>query len=489
MTDAWIGIDLGTQSIRVIVLGATGERLARSAAPVSSTRHADGRHEQDPVRWLTLVEELLKRATAALPPGVRVRALAVSGTSGTIVPLDDDGRPTGPAVMYDDRRGAPYTGVVQRAGEHVWERLGYRIQPTWGLPRLLAMRAEQSDTACYGHQPDVVNAWLTGRRTATDLSSALKTGADLDHGGWPTEVLATLRVSQSALPELAPSGTALGTVTSAVARLTGLPDDCLVVAGSTDGCAAQFAAGALRPGTWNSVLGTTLVLKGFATERRGDPLGAVYAHRAPFSAGWLPGGASNTGARAITELLPDADLPALTAAMTGRSDVPVAYPLVGEGERFPFVSDRARAFWTGSAPPADDADRFRAIAFGIAYVERLAFDALASLGYDTTGSVALTGGGARNPWWNALRAAMLDRPCVLPAETEGAAGMALLAAAGARAVDQPDALDPLGDVAAALLDPPTPIEPLTIDASRLQDGYDAFRSRIRPWLDREEPRP
>ena len=80
-----------------------------------------------------------------------------------------------------------------------------------------------------------------------------------------------------------------------------------MVSGATDGCAAQLGAGALSVGSWNSVLGTTLVLKGVTRELIRDPLGAVYSHKAP-NGDWLPGGASSTGAGVISRDFPGADL-------------------------------------------------------------------------------------------------------------------------------------------------------------------------------------
>lgn len=487
MSDAWVGIDLGTQSARVVVLDETGRRLALLAAPLTSTRDGD-RHEQDPAEWLRVVEGLLQRATAQLPAGTTVRALAVSGTSGTIVPLDDRGNPVGPAAMYDDRRGAPHLAEVQRRGAQVWDRLGYRMQATWGLPKLLRMRDAHGSGVVFGHQPDVITSRLVGRRAASDLSSALKTGADLDGIAWPADVFAALGLPLEAVTDVVASGAVIGSVTREAAEATGLPEGCAVVAGSTDGCAAQFAAGALAPGAWNSVLGTTLVLKGFSSERRPDPQGAVYAHRAPFDAGWLPGGASNTGARSISALLPDTDLDALTTAMTARADIPVAYPLVGSGERFPFVSGTAHAVWPQGVPDNEE-DRFRAIAFGIAFLERYSFEMLTSLGYDTAGPVHLTGGGAKNPWWNSLRAAVLGRPCVLPAETEGAAGMALLAAAAVSTPPPDDDRSRLRATADRLLASAEQVVPMQCDRDALDEAYSSFTGLIEPWLDRvQEPR-
>ena len=91
-------------------------------------------------------------------------------------------------------------------------------------------------------------------------------------------------------------GTPLGGLDDEVAATTGLRAGTPVVAGMTDGCAAQIGAGAVAPGTWNAVLGTTLVLKGVTEDLLHDPTGTVYCHRGPQGGWWLPGGASSTGA-------------------------------------------------------------------------------------------------------------------------------------------------------------------------------------------------
>ena len=112
----------------------------------------------------------------------------------------------------------------------------------------------------------VAGSRLVGGPVATDLSNALKTGAHLIDETWPTDVVDALGVPADVLPPLVRPGTVIGHVSAAAAEETGLPAGTPVVAGATDGCAGQLGAGVLRPGSWNSVLGTTLVLKGVARE-------------------------------------------------------------------------------------------------------------------------------------------------------------------------------------------------------------------------------
>ena len=478
----WVGIDLGTQSVRVQALDDRGVVVRAAAEPLTSTRVGD-RHEQDPERWWTATRSALRQVTTAIGDSSRIRALAVSGTSGTIVALDaSTGRPTGAAVMYDDRRGSGFLDRVQERGAAIWDRLGYRMQASWALPGMLALHADGGlpDGSVFAHQPDVITSRLAGRLLPSDLSSALKSGADLDAVEWPGDVLGELGLDPGLLNRVSMSGSLIGTVGAVGAETTGLPVDCAIIAGMTDGCAAQIAAGALARGSWNSVLGTTLVIKGSVDQRLPDPSGAVYAHRAPFGGGWFPGGASSTGAGALSQHLPGRDLDRLGDAL-GDDLPPIAYPLVGRGERFPFVSGAAEAI----LPSGPDEVVFAEIVYGVAAVERLSYDLLADIGYPIRGPILLTGGGARSDAWNRVRADMLGRSVGLSVHQEGAAGMAVLAAAGhAVACDDSLASTALDDAAARMTGVRLTIDPRPAGHERLTDYYRALVGDLhdRGWL-------
>ncbi|ONK10505.1 FGGY family carbohydrate kinase [Streptomyces sp. MP131-18] len=478
----WMGVDLGTQSVRALAVDGRGRTVAAASRPLRGRR--DGpRHEQDPAAWWDLAADALGELTAAL--GRRpIGALAVCATSGTVLLTGPDGGPRTPGLMYDDTRAGALAAEAQDAGAARWGRLGYRMQPTWALPKLLWWR----DRGLLGggvrlvHQPDVVTSALVGHPVPSDSSHALKTGYDLLGERWPAEVLARLRVDPAVLPEVVRPGTVLGHVCRTAAARTGLPAGTPVIAGMTDGCAAQLAAGAVGVGEWNAVLGTTLTLKGVSTSLPHDPTGAVYSHRAPHGDLWLPGGASSTGAGAVRALFPGADLDALTAAAARVRDVPLCYPLAGHGERFPFVAPQARGF-LGDGPlarphdAADAATAFAAVCTGVAHIERLSFHVLARAGSEVGGPVTFTGGAARNAWWNQLRCDMLGVPVRLPANPEPALGMAVLAA-GALTGGVPAAARRLVRVRRTL-------EPDPARTAALTPAYHAFVRLLaeRGWLD------
>ncbi|MFE1361002.1 FGGY-family carbohydrate kinase [Streptomyces harbinensis] len=479
----WIGVDLGTQSVRALAVDDAGGTVAATARPLRG-RRAGPRHEQDPAAWWEGTADALAELSAALG-GRPVGALAVCATSGTVLLTGPGGAPRTPGLMYDDSRAGALAAEAQEAGAVLWDRLGYRMQPAWALPKLLWWRDEgllAEPGARLTHQADVVAAALVGRPVAADSSHALKSGYDLLADRWPAAVLERLRIDPVLLPEVVRPGTVLGEVGRAAAVRTGLPPGTPVIAGMTDGCAAQLGAGALGVGEWNAVLGTTLTLKGVSAALPRDPAGAVYSHRAPYGGLWLPGGASSTGAGAVRALFPDADPAELTAgaARVEVAGLPPCYPLVGAGERFPFVAPGARGF-LGDGPlelrdGGDPAVTFAAVCVGVAQLERLAFEVLAASGADVGGAVSFTGGAARNPWWNQLRCDMLGVPVRLPENPEPALGMAVLAAGAVR-----------GDIPAAarrLVRVRRTLEPDPERTARLTPGYRALVAALerRGWL-------
>ncbi|ANP55067.1 sugar (pentulose or hexulose) kinase [Streptomyces griseochromogenes] len=461
MESAWLGIDLGTQGVRALLVTPDGRVLGGGSARLGRGRREGVRHEQDPGEWWEAVCSACRAALA----GTRadVGGLAVCGTSGTVLLTDDAGRPVGPALMYDDGRAAAEAGRLRSAG--------LAVQDTWALPKVRWL-VDRHGSGRVAHQPDLINAHLVGGPVPTDSSHALKTAYDVERERWPD----LTGLPEGTLPEVVRPGTRLGEVCPAAAGATGVPAGTPVIAGMTDGCAAQIASGALREGAWNSVLGTTLVLKGAAAEPVRDPAGVVYNHRAPQGT-WLPGGASSVGAGVLTARFPGAD-PALLDARAASFEPSraVAYPLVSPGERFPFQAPGATALLLGD--PESDADLWAALLQGVAFAERLCLDYLHHLGAPLDGPLTFTGGAARSAYWNQLRADILGRRARVPRETEPALGMAALAAYGTGATAG------LADAAEGMVRTGTTVDPRPGRTARFAEPYVRLVDELegRGWL-------
>lgn len=474
-TPVWLGVDIGTQGVRAVLVDGAGSLCGTGESLLPAGMREGQRHEQDPRSWWEALCLATREAIGHLTDQ-HIAGVAIDSTSGTLLVVDEAGRARGPALMYDDARASTQATRAQEAGQAVWDSLGYRIQVSWALPRLCWLT--EHDMIHPGdrvvHQGDYLGARLAGRLVPSDTSSALKTGYDLINECWPEEVISDLGVPLEVLPEVVRPGAQIGQVTSAAAEATGIPTGTVISAGTTDGCAAQISTGAMKPGQWSSALGTTLVIKGATDALLLDPEGSVYCHRNP-DGGWLPGGASSSGAAIVSAALRDQDLAELTQRLPPFPIADFAYPLVGEGERFPFSSSAAhQVLPTGATPGGQLASIMQSVAF----VERLSYDVLASLGADISGTVSFSGGATANAVWNQLRCDVLGRPVLLPRSSQAAVGAAVLAAA------EPGSLAATAERMVHIQERLTPTEDASYVAS-LTSAYEDFADQLvrRGWLD------
>lgn len=472
------GVDLGTGGVRALACDAAGQVWAQAERPLA-TRRDGPLLEQHPADWRQATAECLRAVTAELRGRATIVAISVAATSGTICLLDERGDALGPAIMYADTRAQAEAQAIDVLAGDLRARLGYAFNSSWGLPKLLWLARNEPQLVArarhFAHAGDAVNGWLCGDYGVTDMTQALKTGYDLLELRWPGMIEAALGLPTAKLPRVVAAGQELGRVTATAAVATGLLAGTLVVAGMTDGCASQLAAGAASPGQWLSVLGTTLVFKGVSARLVRDPLGRIYCHRHP-DGHWLPGAASNVGGAALAEW-PSAALPALDRQAAELTPTGLAaYPLRQVGERFPFVHAGAREFLVGE--PSSDAERYAAMLEGVAYVERLGYDLLGELTGAPAEQILTTGGGAHSPTWLQIRADVLGRPLGVAAASGASFGAAVLAAAAT--------LHPgLASATRALAHTRQVVEPRAEHSAVYEEGYQRFLEacRARGYLD------
>ncbi len=395
----FIGIDFGTSACRACAIDDAGREIRSAARPLPPpTRPTPGWSEQSPLVWWEALRAVLADLLDHLP--ARPVALAVDGTSGTLLAADEAGEPLAAALMYDDTRAAgplarirevaPADAPVHSASSSLAKAL-YLIDslPPGSVGRLL-------------HQADWVADRLCGMLDVSDENNALKLGYDPVARQWPAW-LAGLGLPAGCLPRVLPAGTPIGTVSPAAARQLGLAECVAVVAGTTDGTASTLAAGAGAPGDAVTTLGTTLVLKVVSERPVYAPAYGVYSHRVGDL--WHVGGASNSGGAVLRQFFTDEEIARLSDQID--PDEPCGldyYPLPRPGERFP-VSDPALRPRLDPRP----ADRRRSPA---------------------PRSVMTAGGGAVNATWRRIRARTLGVPVCVATHTQAAYGAALLARAG-----------------------------------------------------------
>jgi D-ribulokinase len=428
-----IGLDVGTGGARALAVDLTGQVVAtgRAEFPASALRAEGPCIEQDPVAWTQAAELALRRVTGSLEGNPEVIGISVDATSGTFLLVDGRNHPLTPGIMYNDLRATAETSRCAEALRPTLGPYGVEIAASFALPKIVHLA--ESQPAVFArcrrivHQTDWIVGLLCGRYDVTDVSTALKTGADIGQLTWPTVIEKELAIPLDRLPCLVLPGVRIGEVTAPAASATGLSVGTPVFSGCTDGTAGCLASGASQVGDLNVTLGTTLVFKAVASQPVFDPAGVIYNHRHP-AGGYLPGAASSTGAEWIGACLgAHPDLEALGKRAAGVLPTHhTTYPLIRSGERFPFASLSARGF--GLAQIAVPEELFAAGMEGVAFLERLGIERFAALGFKIGERVYATGGAVAGETWLRIRSAVSRRTFMVPEHPECAMGAAILAA-------------------------------------------------------------
>jgi len=420
MASLAVGIDLGTSGARAVAMTPAFEIVARGSAMLA----AFGTDPRDPELWWRAVAAALERALAAIDRD-RVGAIAVDGTSGTVLAVDAGGHPLAKPLMYDDR--VEDAALLARIAPLI-ARDSAAHGPASGLAKALVLQSLPG-VGKIVHQADWIAGRLAGHAGTTDENNALKTGYDPIERRWPDWMAAT-GLRMDLLPRVVAPGAPVETIAPEMAKSFGLDPDVVVVAGTTDGCASFLATGAGRPGDGVTVLGSTLTLKLLCARPVFAPGFGIYSHR--IEGQWLAGGASNSGGRVLAHFFGREELDRLSGEIDPEPESGLDYyPLVGPGERFP-VSD---ANWPPrlSPRPASDARFLKAMLEGMAGIEKLGYGRLAELGAPPLRSLRSVGGGAANAAWTEIRRRRLGVPLLPALSDEAAAGAARLALTGLQA--------------------------------------------------------
>ncbi|ORE94983.1 FGGY-family carbohydrate kinase [Aurantimonas sp. 22II-16-19i] len=408
-----IGIDVGTSGARVAAIAADGTLIATAAQ-----RYGEGSDRADPAVWWNAVCACLDQLAAATSLAA-VAALAVDGTSGTMLGLGANGAPAARPLMYDEP--CPDDAIVAAV-----DAAAPGDSPARGANSALARAihlSRQPGVARVVHQADWIAAQITGRTPVSDANNALKTGYDPVAEAWPGWI-ADAGMDPAKLPGAVLPGRPVGPLGSLAAARFGLPAEALLAGGTTDGCASFLATGADRPGDAVTALGSTLVLKLLSDRPVNAPRYGIYSHR--IGDMWLAGGASNTGGAVLAAHFDAARIEALTPSLDPETPTGLDYyPLTRPGERFP-VNDPALAPRL-SPRPDDDARFLQGLLEGIASVEALGYRRLAEIGAPALSSVRSVGGGAQNPAFTRIRQRTLGVPFLPALSTEAAVGTARLA--------------------------------------------------------------
>lgn len=408
---------MGTSGARACIINDEAETVFKHQIPAATTQLTTAGHiEQNPHDWWQQVSELI----SSIPVKIRsnIRAIAIDGTSGTILLCDEQGQPTSPALMYNDSRATRQAEKIRQTAAPETGAQG----ASSSLAKLLWLLEHDFSGSHALHQADWIAGNLCQQWHFSDENNALKLGYDPVTRSWPSW-LAKLNLPQKLFPKALPPGSKLCNIDISIAQKFGLPETTGIISGTTDSIAGFLATGASHAGDAMTSLGSTLVIKLISDKPVFAAEYGIYSHR--LGNQWLVGGASNSGGAVLKQYFKQQEMDALTPLLKPLHPTELNYyPLPNTGERFPFNDPDMEA---KIHPVTDRLKFFQGLLEGIAQIEKLGYEKLSKLGCRYPEIIFTTGGGAKNTGWQEIRSNLLQRPVLIPEETDAAFGAALLA--------------------------------------------------------------
>ncbi|WP_434589501.1 FGGY family carbohydrate kinase [Streptomyces sp. A5-4] len=425
----YVGIDVGTSTVKAAAFDARGRELAVESRPVALAIR-DGFVEQDMDAVYAAVTEVLTALTVGLA-GRRVELAGLTGQGDGVWLVDAEGRPVRAAISWMDGRAHALLDEWMASGvfTSVFRRTGSAMFPGCPGPLLAWLDRHEpkvlDGAAAALYCKDMVFQRLTGVR-ATEVSDASMPFLDPRTRQYDGDTLALLGLSHRR-GLLAPVSDPLAV---AGTRGPGLPPGTRIADGPYDLPACALGAGVTRPGDGLLIIGTCLasLVATDTLDLAGEPAGLHISTDTPGH--WLRAMPAMVGTAALDWILNTTgvrhgDVDALLdATEPGAHGVRVLPYFAPSGERAPFVEPHLRAELTGVSLETTKGDLIRATCEGIGFAARHCLEAAG-----LTGDLAVCGGGTRSPAWMRLFADVLGRPLRVVEGEVGARGAVLAAAA------------------------------------------------------------
>jgi xylulokinase len=419
-----VGLDVGTTSVKGLLVAEDGTVLARAEAPHALSTPKPGWAEQDPEDWWDGAQAVLD----VLGEQGEIEAIGLSGQMHGLVALDAAGAVLRPAILWNDgRTGAECAEIERLVGlDTLIARTGNRALTGFTAPKLRWLA--RHEPAVYARidrvllPKDYVRLRLCGEY-ATDVSDASGTLLfDVARRRWSGEVADALELDRAWLPPALESPQLSGV------SAAGVP----VAAGAGDQAAGALGVGVDRPGPASIVLGTSGVVFAASDAFAADEAARVHAFCHAVPGAWHSMGVMLSAAGSLRWLRDTVARGTDFASLVGEAErwEPGAEGLTFlpylAGERTPHADPDARGAFTGLSLRHDRGALVRAVLEGVAFGLRDGLDLVSELsGRPDLGRVS--GGGARSGEWLRILASVLELPLQRTAVDEGASfGAALL---------------------------------------------------------------
>lgn len=438
-----IGMDLGTTNIKANLMDDHGNVIATASRENHLIFPGPNMVEQSADEWWDNASSVFREITAAAGPDIvaKIRGIAISSQTVTMLPVDKDGNPLRNAMIWMDSRSTKEMHYIslQLGHDHMVELIGGQPDVAFLPNKILWFKRYEPElfakTDKILQASSYINLKLTGVMSADVDQGARTQCMDIHTLKWSPEIGDVIGVNlDEILPPPSQPTDIIGYVTEEAAKETGLISGIPVAAGASDAMTSMYATGLSKLGEASESSGTTsLVFVGSPSMSACNiPVvtkpcsisGVPYIFDAPINTSgaalkWYLGAMGHED-----KLYADAHglnvynyINELAETVPAGSNGVMFFPYL-LGERAPLWNSHARGMFIGMSLDTKHEDFTRAVFEGTAFALRHVCETIKSAG-GVINSLRITGGGSKSRTWSKIKASMLKVPVLLLDEKSG----------------------------------------------------------------------
>jgi len=433
----YLGIDLGTSSVKLILINDLQEKIGQSSHALTISQPKPLWSEQNPDDWWQATCKAVYSLKQQHPQEfAAIKAIALSGQQHGATLLDANGKILRPAILWNDGRAFKECEYFNTHVPHYTQTIGSRMMPGFTAPKIQWIK--HYETAIFNRiakvilPKDYLRYKITGE-FATDMSDASGTGwLDIKKRDWSHAMLEATGLSLDHMPQLFEGNDITGLISKNIAQDWGLSENTKIIGGGGDNPAAAISTNVIEEGTGFLSLGTSGVYFVSSNTYTSNAHGGVHSfcHCLPnrwhhmtvhLSAASCLSWFAKTIKMSETELLAE-------AVQTSDSHDNLIFLPYLSGERSPHNNPHARGVFLGLSHQTSRAHMTKAILEGVAFAFADGQQAMLNAGIKIN-KVFVVGGGAQSLYWGKILASVLNRPLIYTKNREvgAATGAALLA--------------------------------------------------------------
>lgn len=406
----YLGLDLGTSSVKAIIMNEQGDVVASHSVSLAISRPHPQWSEQDPLQWWQATQDAILQLGRSYPMD-QIEAIGLSGQMHGAVLLDAQQAVLRPAILWNDGRSFKQCQMLEAQYPQFKKITGNLVMPGFTAPKLQWVAEHEPEIfqrIAHVLLPKDFLRWKMSGNFASDMSDSAGTlWLDMQKRDWSDELLNATGLTRRQMPTLFEGNQITGYLLADIAKKWQMKQ-VPIIAGGGDNAAGAIGVGVYQPGQAMLSLGTSGVYFVVSEKFLQNSDNAVHSfcHALPntwhlmsvmlSAASCLDWVCQLTGIESVSAMFEEVEHATF-------ADSPLLFLPYLSGERTPYNNPNAKGIFWGLTHEHQRADLCQAVLEGVSFALRQGIEVAENAG-QLADNITLIGGGARSEYWRQLLA-------------------------------------------------------------------------------------